>query len=341
MNCVSVPRPRFDAAIERNFFKLPPGRTMGATFGVAIAPNDHIWIMHQSSGFNSPPEATETLDQRLPPVCEFDAEGNYLRAWGGDDQLPRVDGVSQWPLGSENVCIDGDGCIWVFGYTPEDQAAVRFTSDGKFLMRIGQRGKTGTDSSTDLLSTPTAVVQVGREVFFSDGYGAHRVVAFDVDTGKCTRYWGAYGKDPATLGPDESYKKPVHDIAIGPDGLLYVCDRRGNRVQTFDVSDGKTRFVREVVIAPSTLHYGTAFSLAFSPDGAFMYVADATNRRIWIVGMNRFEVLGWFASDPQEGDGNENCGVMPVHRIKSDRQGNLFVMRALGGTERRRFLGVR
>jgi hypothetical protein len=41
-----------------------------------------------------------------------------------------------------------------------------------------------------------------NEVFVADGYGNHRVVVYDADSGKYKRHWGAYGKRPddANLG---------------------------------------------------------------------------------------------------------------------------------------------
>ena len=35
-----------------------------------------------------------------------------------------------------------------------------------------------------------------NEVYVADGYGNHRVIVFDADTGKYKRHWGAYGHKP-------------------------------------------------------------------------------------------------------------------------------------------------
>src|ERR1700674_2482995 len=34
------------------------------------------------------------------------------------------------------------------------------------------------------------------ELYVADGYGNHRVIVFDAETGKYKRHWGAYGKKP-------------------------------------------------------------------------------------------------------------------------------------------------
>ena len=33
-------------------------------------------------------------------------------------------------------------------------------------------------------------------MYVADGYGNHRVIVFDADTGKYKRHWGAYGNKP-------------------------------------------------------------------------------------------------------------------------------------------------
>ena len=35
-----------------------------------------------------------------------------------------------------------------------------------------------------------------NELIVADGYGNHRVIVFDAETGKYKRHWGAYGKKP-------------------------------------------------------------------------------------------------------------------------------------------------
>jgi hypothetical protein len=55
----------------------------------------------------------------------------------------------------------------------------------------------------------------------------------------------------------------VHCIQISADGLVYVCDRNGDRVQVF-TKEGK--FVKEFFVAPNTLGDRGVFSVAFSHD---------------------------------------------------------------------------
>src|SRR5215218_3321521 len=60
--------------VER-WFTMPPGRAMGSSSAVFVAPNGHIWVAERC-GVNS------CADSTLPPVLEFDAAGKVLKSFG-------------------------------------------------------------------------------------------------------------------------------------------------------------------------------------------------------------------------------------------------------------------
>src|SRR5581483_9156868 len=126
-----------------------------------------------------------TTDGWLPDVVHLTADGKYVNAWGGPDHIPAVDGVSQLPEGREGIECDRDGNIWIFGYYGADHAVLKFSPKGELLLRIGQRGRLGNDDDTKFLGRPTSCYHntKTREVFVSDGYDNHRVIAFNADTG--------------------------------------------------------------------------------------------------------------------------------------------------------------
>ena len=73
--------------------KLPPGRTLGAVTGMQVSPDGHIWVLHIASNMEwGPPGSLDDPAARLPAVCEFDADGNFIQGWGGPDHLPREAG---------------------------------------------------------------------------------------------------------------------------------------------------------------------------------------------------------------------------------------------------------
>ena len=338
------PAPRF-APDPAPAITLPPGRTLGAVVGLAVAPDDgHIWLLHIAGALEWGAEDSRDAERRLPPVVEFDADGQFLQAWGGPDHLPRQDGKPQWPRQEETISIDAEGTLWIFGASTEyDHAVQRFTRDGKLLLRIGEFGAVGDDESRDRLGCPTDAYHdvERREVYFSDGYVNHRVVAFDSESGEFLRAWGAYGKPPpfAESGR-ETFSNPVHAIARGPEGHLYVCDRKGDRIQVFDaLGRDEPRFVREIEIENAS-PFGTTFNLVFSPGGDFMVVSDGSNSRLWVVDVKAWEVVDSFLG-PDTPQTDEPDLTATIHKIATDAEGNLLLGRCVRGVERLRFLGIR
>jgi hypothetical protein len=321
--------------------KLPPGRTIGVVTGLAVSPDGHIWVLHIAGalGWGSP-ESREDAAARLPPVVEFDAEGGFLQAWGGPEHLPRADGQAQWPRQEETIAIDGEDTLWIFGADKSyDHAVQRFSRSGELLLRIGEFGVVGDDASPDRLGCPTDAYHdvERREVFITDGYVNHRVAVFDSDTGAFLRSFGAYGRTPpAGGGGRDSFANPVHAISLGPEGFLYVSDRLNNRVQVFDaIGRDEARFIREIEIdAPSP--FGTAFNVAFSPDGAFMFISDGSNSRLWTVDRQAWEVVGSFPGPNSEGADL----TATIHKITTDAQGNLLLGRCSRGVEKMRYEGL-
>ncbi len=340
MNTITAkrPRPHFARDPKDSAVVMPTGMTVGPVVAVAMDAASHIWVLHLANYFADMKADAAARAARLAPVVEFDSDGRFLRAWGGENYLPREDGKAQWPVYEENLIIDGEGAIWIFGSDREhDHAIQKFDSDGKLLMRVGVYGESGNDESLDRLGTPTAVWNDCErgEILVSDGYCNHRIIAFDAGTGAFTRMWGAYGEAPTAKGPQQGFATPVHDIAKGPDGLYYVCDRIGNRIQVFDVPvSGAPRFVREISIAPETGGFGSAFAVVFSPCARFAYVPDGSNGRIWTIKIEDGAVLGWSSIGPEEGADNHYMGANLIHRIAVDRAGNLLIARAQLGVQR-------
>jgi len=194
-------------------------------------------------------------------------------------------------------------------------------------------GETFNNAATDLLGRQPADMDVDpktNELYVADGDGgAQRVLVFDAETGAFKRMWGAYGEKPQleTPGkhdpdgpPSRAFSVAVHCVRLAKDGLVYVCDRNGDRVQVFH-QDGK--YVKEGLISPKTLGTGTAFDLDFTPDQRFFYVADGTNHKIWIMQRESMEIVGSF------GQLGHNAGEFRnVHAVAVDSKGNLFTTEA-------------
>src|ERR1043165_10007904 len=230
--------PRFRA--EGSWPKLPNKWIMAVVSSTWIDDQDHLWVLQRPNTLSA-----EEKPKAAPPVLEFDAEGNFIQAWGG----PAAG--YDWPETEHGIYIDPKGFVWIGGNGNDDQI-LKFTKAGKFVMQIGKGGQKKTNGDTKNLWEPADVFVYAKtnELFVADGYGNKRIIVFDADTGAFKRMWGAFGAmpidDPPTparppqqpLGPDGSsqFVPPVHAVKVSTDGLVYVADRGGRRVQIFTLA---------------------------------------------------------------------------------------------------------
>jgi DNA-binding beta-propeller fold protein YncE len=337
----SVPRFEWDPTWPNQPF--PHDWIMGGGHGVAVAADDHIWVLHRAADLNQfeaaaaavPPKAA--CCKPAPPVLEFDQAGNLLRSWGGPG-----DGY-QWPKSPHGLTIDPKGNMWIGGNEPPDSQLLKFSPDGKFLLQIGRSGQGKGNADLANLGQPadTFVDGATNEVWVADGYKNRRVIVFDADTGAYKRHFGAYGRPPVdgavprfTPGPGvppPSDFALVHCVKVAHDGLVYVCDRVHDRIQVFH-KDGT--FVKEKTLTPE-IAGAVANDIAFSPDPdqRFMYVTDHATSKVWIVSRCDLAVRGSFGFA-----GHFGGGFTITHNIAADSKGNLYVTEGLEGKRVQRFL---
>ena len=332
--------PKFE--VDPSWPKIPNGWVLGQVSSAASDEQDNIWVLHR-------PRVVRPGRKTGPPVMEFDPAGNYIRGWGGPGT------GYDWPQSEHGIYVDYKGYVWIGGQTDEDQI-LKFTKEGKFVMQIGHGGHKKTNQDTQNFWKPADVFVYPKtnELFVSDGYGNKRIIVFDADTGAYKRMWGAFGNvptdDPAPAageggqsggrGPDLNRilatefdpKDPgppqfstVHGVKVSNDGLVYVADRGGKRVQVF-TTDGK--FLNQVWIDRWCLSIGggcgngqTAASVAFSADPAqrFLYVASRSPARIWVLDRKTLQLLDSFGRP----------GIAPgefdvLHHMTTDSKGNLY-----------------
>jgi DNA-binding beta-propeller fold protein YncE len=124
----------------------------------------------------------------------------------------------------------------------------------------------------------------------------------------------------------------VHCANISNDGIVYVCDRGNNRVQSF-TKEGK--YIKEVQLQPNTRGDGSTWDIAFSRDAAqkYMYVADGKNEKIWILERATMEPLSSFGSG-----GKQPGQFYAVHSIATDSKGNIYTTETYDGRRLQRFL---
>ena len=96
-----------------------------------------------------------------PPVLEFDADGNLLRSWGGPGE------GYEWVGREHGIEVDENGFVWVGGNADNDNAILKFTLDGKFVMQIGKIAPSKGSNDTTQLGKPaeTAIDKDANEIY--------------------------------------------------------------------------------------------------------------------------------------------------------------------------------
>jgi DNA-binding beta-propeller fold protein YncE len=226
---------------------------------------------------------------------------------------------------------------------------LKFTNTGKFVMQIGRRGQSKGDSDTSNVHQPADafVHTAGNELYVADGYGNHRVIVFDAETGTFKRMWGAFGGKPEpppaapqTSGSAQAAVNPegpsqyglVHAIKVSNDGMVYVADRANNRIQVF-TTEGK--YLRQVKV---TNEGGVApvpagFAFSSDPKQQYLYVVDSGPMRVVIFDREKLTQIGAIGMrGPKPGDFDI------VHHMAADSKGSLYTAEIVTNRRAQRFV---
>ena len=311
---------------------LPNKWVTGAVSGVCTDAQDHVFIVNRGN-------LTENeLDsgRQAPPVIEFDPQGNVANSWGNRETLPE---------GLHGCFVDYQGSVWIAG--SDDTFIQKYSHDGsKVLLQIGQKGvadsSDGTIQGIALNSSHTGFYRPSAitvdpsngDVYVADGEepgSNHRVAVFDRN-GRFLRQWVLHRtKAEMEAGEGDEFMQVPHCVAIGNDGLVYVCDRRGDRVQVFDKMG---TFQKDILVpyekrsqnGPRLGHvpraWGTVEWLGFSADrmNRFMYVVNEDNEQVDTLDRSTGKVLSTFGRA-----GHQVGGFTFAHTLAVDSKNNVYV----------------
>jgi len=326
--------------VDREWPKVPAKWLLGDPSSFAVDSRDNVWLLHRPRTLRKPGEA----ERAAPPVVVFDASGNFIKAWGG------AGAGYEWPEREHGIHLDAKGAVWITGNNcptngiaglkpVADDQILKFSGDGKFLLQIGKSNKSTGNADTRNVhrAADVWVHQASNEAFVADGYGNHRVVVLNADTGAFKRMWGAFGNTPVDddhcevvtpsnfpAGPGPQNFSIVHALRVATDGTVYVADRENRRVQMF-TSEGK--FLKQLVKTDTPF----ARDLALSPDSAqqFLYVGNGDD--IVIVDRKSLEIAGSIKVPGMIGGG---------HHIATDSKGNIYIAQTTAGLQKLTFKGM-
>jgi len=335
----AAPGPKFklDPAWPK---EMPNGYFFGQIAGLTVDSHGNVWVLSRPRSIvpqlDEPPQPASGVP--APSVVEFDAQGKFIRAWGGPFAMSDAERANfDWPAQEHGIAVDSHDNVWICGNGrdakngKDDNQCLKFTTDGKFLMQVGKSAQS--KGSLDTANMNHAAWPVyyapANELFVADGYVNRRVIVLDADTGKFKRMWGAYGKTPDdSASRTRAYDPPpaqfnlVHGLVISNDGIVYVADRNNNRVQSFTL-DGK--FLKEAFVAREIpmVGFGTVNSVALSgdKDQRFLYVCEGHQQRVRVLDRKTLEEI------PQAAFGH--VGQYPgmflgLHIITTDAKGNIY-----------------
>lgn len=179
---------------------LPEGWNLGEAPGVAVAPNDTVYVFHRGPR----------------PLIQFSSSGKFIRFL--------LEGMV---TSAHGVRVDHEDNIWIADH--RGHTVLKLNPMGRVVMVLGRRDVPGSNETNFNQPTDIAVARNG-DVYVTDGYGNSRVMKFSRD-GKFLLQWGKKGT------AEGEFNLP-HSVILDAAGQVYVADRENSRIQIF-TPDGR------------------------------------------------------------------------------------------------------
>lgn len=231
--------------VNQVWYTMPKGRFIGGASAIQMdRDGKSVWVVERCG------TAGACGDSHVDPIIHFGADGKIIKMFGHD--------MIAYPHG---MYVDKQNNIWVSdtesnndascttctipgagrsGNTPNNKLhpggaqVLKFSPQGKLLLRLGVPGVYGNDESH--FSQPSDVVtDDAGNIYVADGHDSapanDRIVKFD-KTGKYIKAW------PSCQPWQARQIDCGHSIFIDNDGRLLVANRANDAIDIFD-TDGK------------------------------------------------------------------------------------------------------
>ncbi len=327
LSCAAPSRVSAQPAFELDWEwpQVPMGENWltGGIGGMCIDSRDHVYLLNRQN------VVAQDLDgaRLAPPIIELDSKGAVVNGWGDPELLgPRL----------HDCHVDADNNMWIVasgtGYIQ------KYSSEGELQMQIGESGtfdsSDGTrrgeplnsDRAQFFLPAAIDVDANNGDIYVADGElpgGNYRIAVLD-SSGQFLRQWPLFRTES-----DRDITPLPHCLRLSKDGLVYVCDRRADRIQVFDKQGNFIRniFVGFTPASPVTDRAsgdrGSAVVLAFSADEAqrYLYVINQNSVKVEVLEREGGRVVSSFGNGP----GRYRGQFTLPHGIGVDSRGNVYI----------------
>jgi DNA-binding beta-propeller fold protein YncE len=322
---------------------LPNLWVTGGIGGLCIDSRDHVFILNRRDLTDNDLDA----GRQAPVVIEFDPDGNVVNSFGDPDSTPN---------NPHGCTVDAENNVWLTG--TGDGIVQKYNHDGsKLLLQIGKRGvvdsSDGTTKGKALNSSHAAFFKPAAieidpkngDIYVADGEtpgGNHRIAVFDRN-GQFLRQWDLHRAEGET---GDAFLPVLHCATIDNNGLVYVCDRRGHRIQVFDEMGNfqkniPVEFETMSKLPPGPEHVpgalGSVVWIGFSrdPGQKYIYVVNQDNEKIDILDHATGKFLSSFGRV-----GRQPGQLTYAHFLAVDSKGNIYVAEVGTGKRVQKFRPV-
>jgi DNA-binding beta-propeller fold protein YncE len=297
-------------SLVENWEQLPDSFVHRDVADVAVDSRDRVYVLARMD----------------PRVIVYDANGEYIDAWGEGAFSRRPHGITIGPDDTVYVVDELDHTIKLFALSGQPKGIIgvsgrasdtgvnwELPSDREIQASIARSGPP--------FNRPTKVaVAPNGDLYVSDGYGNSRVHHFAAN-GELLGSWGEPGVGPGQF-------RLAHWVCVAPDGRVFVADREGERIQIF-TPDGEFITQWADVQRPT--------GIAIAPDGT-VFVTElgwTVGEFSWLRGPIKIDTRGRLSVFDESGillhrfgEGDDICrpGILSApHGLAIDSRGDLYV----------------